>query len=97
MAGRTVRVAIQCGALNSDLPFKTTCVMFKIKGVISCKGLTLKGSSQLVCIAALLLFSPMELFSSDNIRVAREVPTLRLGAKNMFIMKLLEWSTKPCF
>lgn len=36
LAGRTVRVAIQCGALNSDTPFRTTCVMFKIKGVISC-------------------------------------------------------------
>ncbi|XP_078383950.1 uncharacterized protein LOC144666392 isoform X2 [Oculina patagonica] len=36
MAGRTVRIAIQCGALNSELPFRTTCVMFKIKGEISC-------------------------------------------------------------
>lgn len=36
LAGRTVRVAIQCGALNSDTPFRTTCVIFKIKGVVSC-------------------------------------------------------------
>ena len=50
MAGRTVRVAIQCGALNSDTPFRTTCVMFKIKGAISCKRLTLKCSPRLVCI-----------------------------------------------
>lgn len=36
LAGRLVRIAIQCGARNSYLPFKTTCVMFKVEGIISC-------------------------------------------------------------
>lgn len=72
MAGRTVRVAIQCGALNSDTPFRTTCVMFKIKGVISCKRLAFQCSSLLVWIAALLLFTSTALLSPDNNRAGRE-------------------------
>ncbi|XP_027038414.1 uncharacterized protein LOC113666820 isoform X2 [Pocillopora damicornis] len=35
-AGRLVRVAVQCGARNSDSPFKTTCVLFKVQGINSC-------------------------------------------------------------
>ena len=77
MAGRTVRVAIQCGALNSDTPFRTTCVMFKIKGAISCEWLAFKCLSHLVWIAALLLFTSMALLSPVNIR-AESMLTIKL-------------------
>lgn len=37
LAGRLVRIAVQCGVRNSDSPFKTTCVLFKVQGINSCK------------------------------------------------------------